>query len=84
MTAYRETVRFMDTDPAALDIYAKWLSISPELASRSRDFFAGGMINPDRIVGLNEIMATAVTTKFLARPLTQSQLSELIQIPAAQ
>lgn len=82
MDAYRETVRFMASDDAALDIYAKWLDISPALARRSRDeFFPKGAIDPDRFVGLDKIMTDAVASKFLAAPLTQAQLAELIQVP---
>jgi ABC-type nitrate/sulfonate/bicarbonate transport system substrate-binding protein len=39
MKAYRETVNFMYTDPAALKIYADWLKISEAKAKRTRDEF---------------------------------------------
>ena len=36
---------------------------------------------PDRIVGVDQIIAEAVGMKFLAAPLTPEQVKELIQIP---
>jgi NitT/TauT family transport system substrate-binding protein len=82
MDAYRETVRYMATDDGALKIYADWLDISPALAQRSRDdFFPKGAIDPDKIVGLDKIMADAVAFKYMPAPLTQQQLADLILIP---
>jgi NitT/TauT family transport system substrate-binding protein len=37
----------------------------------------------DRVFGIDAIMADGVKLKFLDAPLTQDQLSRLIQIPAA-
>jgi hypothetical protein len=36
---------------------------------------------PDRIVGVDQIIAEAVSMKFLAAPPTPEQVKELIQIP---
>jgi hypothetical protein len=36
---------------------------------------------PDRIVGVDQIIAEAVSMKFLAAPLMREQVGELIQIP---
>jgi len=38
-------------------------------------------VNPDRISGVDQAMADAVTFKFIAAPLTKEQLADLIQIP---
>jgi NitT/TauT family transport system substrate-binding protein len=82
MDAYRETVRFMNNDDAALKIFSDWVGISPAIARRSRDdFYPKGAIDPDKIVGLDQIMRDAVAFKYISDPLTQQQLSELIQIP---
>ena len=82
MDAYRETVRFMASDDEALKIYSEWNGISPALAKRSRDeFFPKGAIDPDKIVGLDKIMADAVAFKYMAGPLTQEQLSGLFLVP---
>ena len=83
MQAYRETIDWMYADPAALKVYADWLGITLEKAKRTRDgFFPKDAINPDRVVGLEAIVADAVDLKYTAVPLTKEQLVELIQIPA--
>jgi NitT/TauT family transport system substrate-binding protein len=83
MQAYRETVDWMYADPAALKAYADWLGITVEKAKRTRDgFFPKDAINPDKVVGLDTIVADAVDLKYTATTLTKEQLAELIQIPA--
>ena len=83
MQAYRETIDWMYADPAALKVYADWLGITVEKAKRTRDgFFPKDAINPDRVVGLDAIVADAVDLKYTAVPLTKEQLAALIQIPA--
>jgi NitT/TauT family transport system substrate-binding protein len=82
MKAYRETVDFMYKNPEALKIYSSWLKITEAKAKRTRDdFFPGNAINPDKIVGLDQIVNDAVGLKFTASKLTKEQLAELIQIP---
>ena len=82
MKAYRETVNYMYSDPAALKIYADWLKISEAKAKRTRDdFFPRAAVEPDKIVGLDTIVKDAVALKFTPTEMTQAQLDELIQIP---
>jgi NitT/TauT family transport system substrate-binding protein len=82
MAAYRETVHFMYNDPKALEIYSDWLKITVAKAKRTRDnFFKPPAIEPDRIVGLDQIVKDAGDLKFTAKPLTKEQLADLIQIP---
>jgi NitT/TauT family transport system substrate-binding protein len=82
MKAYRETVNYMYTDPAALKVYADFVGISEAKAKRSRDdFFPRAAVEPDKITGLDTIVNDAVTLKFTATALTKEQLAELIQIP---
>jgi NitT/TauT family transport system substrate-binding protein len=82
MQAYRETVDWMYSDPAAIHQYAEWLKIPESIARRTRDgFFPKEALNPDRIVGLDTIIKDAVELKYTAAPLTRDQLAELIQIP---
>jgi NitT/TauT family transport system substrate-binding protein len=82
MQAYRETIDWMYSDPAALKIYADWLGITVEKAARTRDgFFPKEAINPDKIVGLDGIIGDAVDLKYTAAPLSKEQLGELVQIP---
>jgi ABC-type nitrate/sulfonate/bicarbonate transport system substrate-binding protein len=82
MKAYRETVDFMYHDPKAIEIYSNWLGITPAKAIRTRDdFFKWPAIDPDKIVGLDQIVKDAVDLKFTAKPLTKEQLADLIRIP---
>jgi NitT/TauT family transport system substrate-binding protein len=82
MAAYRETVDWEYSDPAALKHYAEWLAIPPAIAQRSRDgFFPKPALDPDRIVGLETIVNDAVDLKYTQAPLGKEQLGELIQIP---
>ncbi len=80
--AYRETVDYMYSDPAALKIYADFVGVTEERAKRIRDgFFPKSSVVPDEITGLDLIIPDAVAMKFTAAPVTKEQLGELIQIP---
>jgi NitT/TauT family transport system substrate-binding protein len=82
MKAYRETVNYMYTDPAALKVYADWLKITLVKAKRTRDdFFPRSSVEPDQITGLDSIVKDAVALKFTASELTKEQLADMIQIP---
>lgn len=82
MQAYRETVDFMYSDPAALKIYAEFVNIPEAIAQRTRDgFFPKESVDPDKIVGLDQIMPDAVSLKYISAPLKKEQIAELIQIP---
>jgi NitT/TauT family transport system substrate-binding protein len=82
MKAYRETINYMYTDPAALKVYADWLKISVEKAKRARDgFFPRSAIEPDKITGLDTIVKDAVSFKYTPKQLTKEQIAELVQIP---
>jgi NitT/TauT family transport system substrate-binding protein len=80
--AYRETIDFMYSDPAALKNYAEFAGITTEKAKRIRDsYFTKASVSPDEITGLDLIIPDAVALKFTAAPVTKAQLAELIQIP---
>ena len=83
MKAYRETIDWMYTDdPAMFKTYADFVGITVEKAKRTRDgFFPRPSIDPDKVIGLDTIVHDAVALKYTAAPLTQAQLSDLIQIP---
>ena len=56
MQAYRETVDWLYSDPAALAAYGKWAGVSPELAKQVRDeFYPKQNLDPDRILGLQAL-----------------------------
>ena len=80
--AYKETIEWMYSDPAALKTYAEFVGIPVEMAKRTRDqFFPKAAVDPDRVVGLEQIVKDAVDLKFTATQLTPEQLTTLIQIP---
>jgi len=82
MQAYRETVDWMYASDDALKIYTEFANISVEDARRIREeFVPKELMLPDRVVGLADLMPDAVKLKFLAQPLTEAQLQELVQIP---
>ena len=83
MQAYRETLDWMYSDPAAIKRYAEFAGVSEAFAQRLRDeFFTKNMLSPDRIVGLDAIMKEAITSRYIQTPLSKGQITELIQIPA--
>jgi NitT/TauT family transport system substrate-binding protein len=85
MQAYRETINAMYTDPATLKVYADFAGITEAKAKRTRDqFFPREAIDPDRIVGLDQIVKDAVDLKFTTQALTKAQLAELVQMPPAK
>jgi NitT/TauT family transport system substrate-binding protein len=81
MRGYRETLDWMYSDPAAIKMYAEWLGIPETIANRVRDeFYPRQMLDPDRVEGLDAVMADAVSLKFLSAPLSKEQIGELFQI----
>jgi ABC-type nitrate/sulfonate/bicarbonate transport system substrate-binding protein len=79
--AWRETLDWMYSDPAALKAYAEWVNVPEALARRVRDeFYPKENMDPDRISGIEQAMADAVELKFLAAPLTKEQLDQLFQL----
>jgi NitT/TauT family transport system substrate-binding protein len=82
LAAYRETVDWMYSDPAALKVYADFAGVTEAKAKRIRDqFFPKSSVLPDAITGLDLIIPDAVDLKFIAAPLSKEQLATLIQIP---
>jgi NitT/TauT family transport system substrate-binding protein len=82
MKAYRETVDWMYADPAVFRHYEEFMGIGEATMRRARDqFYPKAALDPDAIVGINEINADAVEFKYMTSPLTREQLAELIRIP---
>jgi NitT/TauT family transport system substrate-binding protein len=44
------------------------------------EFFPRSLVEPDTIKGLDSLMADAVELKFIAAPLSQAQLADLVQL----
>jgi len=82
MRAYRETIEWMYADPTALRIYAEFSGLPDSVVQQVRAFIPKDSMSPDRIAGLDSIVADAIKNKFLSAPLTAEQIKELVQIPA--
>jgi len=82
MRAYREALNWVYSTPEGLSAYAKWASLSEATAKRAlQEFLPKDAVEPDRISGVADVMADAVTYKYISAPLSQQQLDQLIQIP---
>jgi NitT/TauT family transport system substrate-binding protein len=82
MRAYREALDWVYSTPQGLSAYAKWASISEPTAKRAlAEFLPPSAVDPDRISGVDDVMADAVAFKYMPAPLSKQQLDELIQIP---
>jgi NitT/TauT family transport system substrate-binding protein len=80
LQAYRETLDWMYSDPAAIKAYAEWVGVSAALATEVRDqFYPRENLRLERLSGLDAAMADAVSLKFLAAPLTMPQQDELFK-----
>jgi len=78
--AYRETVAWMYSDPAALKHYGQYSSLPEKIVLRVRELIPKESMATDRVEGIEQIMADAVAGKFIPAPLTSDQLKELLQI----
>jgi NitT/TauT family transport system substrate-binding protein len=82
MRGYRETLEWIYTTPEGLKAYADFGKMSVATTRRAiTEFMPRAAVDPDRISGIDEVMADAVRFKFISAPLTKAQLDELIQIP---
>jgi NitT/TauT family transport system substrate-binding protein len=69
----------MYDDPQPIKEFANANRISEDMARRVREFYPKSMLQADEIKGLEELLKEAVTLKYLPRPLTKEELSEVLQ-----
>ena len=82
MQAYREAVDWMYSDPKAVDMYSEKMKLPVDLLKESMDKFQPKeTMQTDKMADLDGAVRDAVKLKFLEKPLTKEQLTELIQIP---
>jgi NitT/TauT family transport system substrate-binding protein len=82
MRGYRDSLAWIYSSPEGLKAYAAFAKLSEATARRAlQEFLPAAAVDPDRISGLEEVMADAISFKFIAKPLTRDELAELIQIP---
>jgi NitT/TauT family transport system substrate-binding protein len=79
--AYKETIDWLYSDPAAIKIFSEYSGLPEKVAQRVPQLFPKETLNPDTVVGVEQIMAESIANKFLTAPLTKEQIAELIQIP---
>jgi len=84
MQGFRATLDWLYADPAAIAAYAAWSGLPERIARQAPQFLTKENLDPLRISGLDTVMADAVTFKYLPAPLSDAQLKDLIQIPAAR
>lgn len=80
MQAYNETVDWMYSSPEALKVYGEYSGLPDSIVQRVLKLIPKEALQTGEVKGINDIMADAVTQKFLSAPLTPDQLKELIQI----
>ena len=82
MRGYRDALAWVYSTPEGLMAYAAFAKLSPATAKRAlQAFLPRTAVDPDRISGIEEVMADAVNFKFITAPLTKDELAELIQVP---
>ena len=79
--AYKETVDWMYSDPASLKHFSDYSGLPEKVVVKVRQLIPKETMAPDQVVGIDQIIAEAVSMKFLSAPLTADQIKELIQIP---
>ena len=84
MRGYLETIDWMYSDPDALKLYGEYSQLPATVVQRVREFIPKETIAPERVVGLDQVVADAVKLKFIADPLTPAQIKEFVQIPTPQ
>jgi NitT/TauT family transport system substrate-binding protein len=85
LQAYRETVDWMYASGDALQDYAAFAGIPLATAKQVRDeFFPKEIVLPERVIGLDALMADAVTFKYVSAPLTKQQIADLIRVPVPE
>jgi NitT/TauT family transport system substrate-binding protein len=82
--AYKEAIDWLYSDPAALKHFSDYSGLPEKVVVKVREIFPKETMAPDRIVGMDQIISESVALKFLAAPLTDDQVRELVQIPAAR
>ena len=80
MQAYKETVDWMYSSPEALKIYGEYSGLPQPIVQRVLKLIPKEALQTDQVMGVDAIMADAVSQKFLSVPLTEDQLKELIQV----
>ncbi len=80
--AYRETIEWMYGGDEALKVYADFAEVTVEEARLIRkEFDPREMVEPDKVMGMPDLMKDAITLKYINAPLTDAQVADLVRIP---
>ncbi len=80
--AYRESVDWMYSDPKAVEMYSQKMKLPVDLLKESMaKFQPKEALQTDKMADLDGIIRDAVKLKFIEKPLTKEQITELLQIP---
>jgi NitT/TauT family transport system substrate-binding protein len=77
--AYKETIDWMYSDPAALKEYSDFSKVPEKVVVRVRELMPKAALAPEHVVGVDQIMAEAIQNKFLQAPLSKEQIAQLIR-----
>jgi NitT/TauT family transport system substrate-binding protein len=77
--AYKETIEWMYSDPAALKQYSDFSKVPEKVVLKVRELMPKAALAPEQVVGIDQIMTEAIQNKFLQAPLSKEQLAELIR-----
>jgi NitT/TauT family transport system substrate-binding protein len=77
--AYKETIDWMYSDPAALKQYSDFSKVPEKVVVRVRELMPKAAMAPEQVVGIDQIMTEAIQNKFLAAPLSKEQIAQLIR-----
>lgn len=78
LAAYKETLDYMYSSPDAIAHFAEIANVPLSVAQKIPGLVPKEALSPDQIVGMDDIMAEAIATKFITAPLTKAQISELV------
>ena len=82
LAAYREVIDWMYAGEAGINAFAAWAHVPPSIAKMvSEEYYPKNNILPDRIEGIEPLMADAVSFKYIAAPLSKDQLAKLMLVP---
>ena len=82
LRGYRDSLHWIYSTPEGLKAYAAFAKLPEETAKRAlREFLPLSAVDPDRISGVDEVIADAIAFKFITAPLTPAQRAELIRVP---
>lgn len=82
MAAWRDTIDWMYTDPAAVEMYARKLDKPPAFVrDMMATFYPREALQSERMEDMPGIVRDAVKLKYLRAPVTDAQLADLVRIP---